>query len=107
MRLLIIFKFQVAETLSSVTGQSITHRNLTRSEFKEHALRVMPEPYAEAMVSLEAAVKAGAEERYFNGQTTADEHVWKGKRTIRSYFEEFKEDWGKYTSKSSESQVLR
>lgn len=89
--------FQVAEILSSVTGRSITHRNLTRSEFKKHALRILPESYAEAMASMEDVVKAGAEEKYFNGEgTSGDEHVWKGKRTIKSYFEEFKDDWGKY-----------
>ncbi|KAE9403181.1 hypothetical protein BT96DRAFT_917630 [Gymnopus androsaceus JB14] len=76
---------QVAKILSSVS-----------CEYKEHAMRVMPAPAAEAMATLGEAVKGGAEERLFlNGPAgeKEKEEIWKGKRTFESYAEEIKDVW--------------
>ncbi|KAE9408834.1 NAD(P)-binding protein [Gymnopus androsaceus JB14] len=88
----------VAKILSSVTGRPITHRNLQRAEFKEHAMRLMPEPYAEAMATFEDIVKSGGEERVFLDGAPGEkekEEIWKGKRTFQSYAEEIKDTWTK------------
>ncbi|KAE9403174.1 agroclavine dehydrogenase [Gymnopus androsaceus JB14] len=85
----------VAEILSTVTGRSITHRNLSRSEFKEHAKRVMPFP--EAIATLEDLLRSGAEERLFLDGGAEDgkekEVIWKGKRSFQSYAQEIKDGW--------------
>ncbi|KAE9408801.1 hypothetical protein BT96DRAFT_932146, partial [Gymnopus androsaceus JB14] len=86
---------RVAEILSTVTGRSITHRNLSRSEFKEHAKRVMPFP--EAIATLEDLLRSGAEERLFLDGGAEDgkekEVIWKGKRSFQSYAQEIKDGW--------------
>jgi len=88
----------VAKILSSVAGRPVTHRNLQRAEFKEHAMRLMPEPYAEAMATFEDIVKSGGEERVFLDGAPGEkekEEIWKGKRTFQSYAEEIKDTWTK------------
>ncbi|KAE9401929.1 NAD(P)-binding protein [Gymnopus androsaceus JB14] len=87
----------VAKIISSVTGRTIIHRNLTRSEFKEHAMRVMSEPHAEVITMFEDLARTDTEERFFldgvSGDAEEKEEVWKGKRTIQNYFEEIKGAW--------------
>ncbi|KAE9392790.1 NAD(P)-binding protein, partial [Gymnopus androsaceus JB14] len=53
----------IAKILSSVSGRTITHCNLSYKEFKEQAMRVIPEPFAEALADLEGMLRAGTEER--------------------------------------------
>ena len=63
-------------------------------------MRVIPEPFAEALADLEGTLRAGAEERLFlDGPPAGDgkdkEEIWKGKRTFQSYAEEIKDAWTK------------
>ncbi|KAE9403178.1 NAD(P)-binding protein [Gymnopus androsaceus JB14] len=85
----------VAKILSSVTGRSITHRNLSRSEFEEHAKRVIP--HTEAITTVEDMLRNGAEERLFLDGGAEDgkekEVIWKGKRSFQIYAEEIKDVW--------------
>ncbi|KAJ4482396.1 hypothetical protein J3R30DRAFT_2165793 [Lentinula aciculospora] len=90
---------EVAASFSSVTGRTITHRDLSRSEFKERAMRLLslPEPYAEAMALGEDQIKNGVEEKFFHDGVIDSEdkekkEIWFGKISIQHYFQENKED---------------
>ncbi|KAE9385273.1 NAD(P)-binding protein [Gymnopus androsaceus JB14] len=75
----------VAKILSSISGRTITHRNISQSEFKKHAMQILPESFADSLATLEVMVKNGAEERLFLDGPAVDgkekEEIWKGKRT--------------------------
>ena len=86
-----ILSFQAAELASAVLGRKITHLKVSRDESaKFWAARGLPDHLAPSFGDMELELADGHDERLF-----VKPGVWKGKVTVREYFETNKGLWAK------------
>ena len=86
-----ILSFRAAELASDVLGRKITHLKVSRDESaKFWADRGFPDYLAPGFADMELELAGGHDERLF-----LKPGVWKGKVTVREYFEMNKGLWAK------------
>lgn len=82
----------VAATLTSVLGRTITHRNLTADELTERFLAAgLPSEYAPSLAAMDTAIRDGAEEGLGAGHVL--EVTGHPPRSFRSFVEEHRDVW--------------
>ena len=82
----------VAATLTSVLGRTITHRNLTADELTERFLAAgLPPEYAPSLAAMDTAIRDGAEEGLGAGHVL--EVTGHPPRSFRSFVEEHRDVW--------------
>jgi festuclavine dehydrogenase len=91
LKLMRYHSFQAAELASAVLGRKITHLKVSHDDSaKFWAKRGLPDYLASSFADMELELAGGHDERLF-----ARPGVWKGKVTVREYFETNKELWAK------------